>query len=103
LRDLAATKRSTAAAAFRRKSQSARRQEKQEKERGVIPMTDLVLNAAPLFAVVRPRLEALGLLLSQAIDAFAEARMRSALPARLFQAELERDRVNSKESLTCSY
>jgi hypothetical protein len=58
-------------------------------------MTYLVLNAVPLFAMVRPRLEALGLLLTQAIDAFAEARMRSALPARLLQAELELDRGNA--------
>jgi hypothetical protein len=50
-------------------------------------MADLVLHAAPLFAMVRPRLEVLGLLLTQAIDAFAEARMRNALPARLLQAE----------------
>ena len=89
-------------------------------------MTDLVLSAAPLFAIVRPRLEALGMLLSQAIDAFAEARMRNALPARLVQAQLELDRGNtspprpmtigvsaptaigtddliSKESLRCSF
>jgi hypothetical protein len=58
-------------------------------------MTDLVLNAAPLFAMVRPRLEAFGLRLTQAIDAFAEARMRNGLPARLLQAELERDRGNA--------
>jgi hypothetical protein len=58
-------------------------------------MTDLVLNAAPLFAMVRPRLEALGLRLSQAIDSFAEARMRNALPARLLQAQLELDRRNA--------
>jgi hypothetical protein len=58
-------------------------------------MTDLVFDAAPLFAVIRPRLEAFGLLLSQAIDAFAEARMRSALPARLLQAQLELDRGNA--------
>jgi hypothetical protein len=54
-------------------------------------MTDLVLNAAPLCAMVKPRLEALGRFLSRAIDAFAEARMRSALPARLLQAQLELD------------
>jgi hypothetical protein len=89
-------------------------------------MTDLVLNAAPLFAMLRPRLEALGLLLSQAIDAFAEARMRSALPARLLRTQLELDGGNalpprpmtavvsaptargndeplSKESLRCSF
>jgi hypothetical protein len=104
------------------KLQLARRQEEQE-QRGVIPMTDLVLNAAPLFAKVKPRLEALGALLAQAIDAFAEAWMRKALPARLLQKELERDRENvsasssslsvlaargvgdpiSKESLSCSF
>jgi hypothetical protein len=48
--------------------------------------------------MVRPRLEALGLLLVQAIDAFAEARMRKALPARLLQKELERDRENVSAS-----
>ena len=64
-------------------------------------MTEIVLNAAPLFAVVRPRLEALGLLLAQAIDAFAEARMRKALPARLLWRELEHP--ISKESLPCSF
>ena len=58
-------------------------------------MTDLVLNAAPRFAMVRPRLEALGLRLMQAIDAFAEARMRSTLPARLLQAEFAHDRGNA--------
>jgi hypothetical protein len=58
-------------------------------------MTDLVLNVAPFFAMVRPRLEALGLRLTQAIDSFAEARMRNALPARLLRAELERDRANA--------
>jgi hypothetical protein len=68
---------------------------KQEEERGAIPMTDLVLNVAPLFAVIRPGLEALGLRLTQAIDDFAEARMRNALPARLLRAELERDRGNA--------
>ena len=61
-------------------------------------MTGLVLNAAPLFAMVRPRLAAFGLLLSQAIDAFAEARMRSALPARLLQAQRERDRGSALPS-----
>ncbi len=64
-------------------------------------MTDIVLNAAPLFAMVKPRLETLGLLLTQAIDAFAEARMRKALPARLLRRELERP--VSKESLPCSF
>jgi hypothetical protein len=54
-------------------------------------MTNLVLNAAPLRAMVTPQLEAFGLFLSQAIDAFAEARMRSALPARLLRAQLELD------------
>jgi hypothetical protein len=56
---------------------------------GVIPMTGLVLKATPLIAMVRPWLEALGLRLSRAIDHFAEARMRGALPARLLQAQLE--------------
>jgi hypothetical protein len=63
-------------------------------------MTDIVLRAAPLFAVVRPRLKALGLLLTQAIDAFAEARMRNALPARLLEAELGRERGNAAPSPT---
>jgi hypothetical protein len=63
-------------------------------------MTNLVLNAAPLFAMVRPRIEALGLLLTRAIDAFAEARMRSALPARLLEAELGRERGNAAPSRT---
>jgi hypothetical protein len=58
-------------------------------------MTDLVLNVAPLFAMVRPGLEALNLRLTQAIDSLAEARMRNALPARLLRAELERDRENA--------
>lgn len=52
-------------------------------------MTDLVLNAAPFTAFVRSRLQASGVALSQAIDAFAEARMRAALPARLPQAQPE--------------
>jgi hypothetical protein len=64
-------------------------------------MTDLVLNAAPFFAMVKPRLEGLGLLLAQAIDAFAEARMRKALPARLLQKELQHP--ISKESPPCSF
>jgi hypothetical protein len=84
-------------------------------------MTDLVLNAAPLLAMVRPRLGAWGRLLAQAIDAFAEARMRAALPARLLQAQLHHgnalpprpataastgqgnDASISKESLRCSF
>jgi hypothetical protein len=58
-------------------------------------MTDLVLNATPLFDMLRPRLEGLGLRLSRAIDDFAEARMRRALPARLLQAELERNHADA--------
>jgi hypothetical protein len=64
-------------------------------------MTDLVLNAAPLFAMVKPWLQALGVWLAHAIDAFAEARMRKALPARLLQKELELH--IPKESLPCSF
>ena len=84
-------------------------------------MTDLVLNTAPLLAMVKPSLEALGQRLAQAIDAFAEARMRAALPARLLQAQLDHgdalpprpataastgqgnDDSISKESLRCSF
>jgi hypothetical protein len=61
-------------------------------------MTDIVLNAAPLFAVMRSRFEALGLVLSQSIDAFADARMRNAPPARSPQAQLEFDRGPSLPS-----
>ena len=56
-------------------------------------MTDLVLSAAPLIANLRPKIEALGQRLSQALDAFAEARMRRAVPARVLrQAKRDTDR-----------
>jgi hypothetical protein len=56
-------------------------------------MTDLVRIAAPLIAFVRSRLEALGGAVVQAIDAFTEARMRAALPARLLQAQPKMARI----------
>ena len=56
-------------------------------------MTDLVLNAAPFIAtVIRQKLEALGLRLSQAVDAFVEYRMRIAMPARLLRETREANR-----------
>jgi len=58
-------------------------------------MTALILQATPFVEMVTPKLQALYMRYLHAFDAFAEARMRNAVPAwqlRRAQRELERCR-----------
>ena len=58
-------------------------------------MTALILQATPFVTVVAPRLQAVYLRLLHALDAFAEARMRNAVPAlRLRKAQRDINRFH---------
>jgi len=56
-------------------------------------MTALILQATPFVEMVTPKLQALYMRYLRAFDAFAEARMRNAVPAwQLRRAQRELDR-----------
>ena len=56
-------------------------------------MTPLILKLTSLATIIAPKLQALEVRLSRALDAFAEARMRNSVPQwRLREAQREIDR-----------
>jgi hypothetical protein len=56
-------------------------------------MTTLIMQATPFVGMVAPKLQSICVRLLHAIDAFAEAKMRNAVPtSQLRRAERETDR-----------